>query len=248
MRINARIATASDHGVSRFPTIPDEEVVGPDGHLDEAKARRLLSSDELIVWASDDDHAVMAFAIEFLSQLKNVVQWMNAQPDVDVKYATADTKLEKRCARKLEQVRYCYARVEIRHRGGEVTAKVSWSNPQDIVGVGAYKIPKDFALLCVNILLCISDEVKKRGGIGIRVIEGENCEGYIAEARAINARNDLELKVRGLIEKRAACPNRVGEYCSPAYPGCENLKAGGKCMCEDEIRGAWLKEGAEDGR
>lgn len=237
MRINARIAVAGERGISRFPTVPDDDCIGKDGKLDESRARQILSTEELITWAKDDDTAVMAFAIEFLRQLKNVVEWMNKQPDVDVRYGVAKTKLERRCTNKLEHGRYCHARVEIKRKADHISAKVQWSNPQGIVGEAADTIPPDFALLCVQVMMCIGDEIKKRGGIEVRIIEGENCEGYIAKARAINAENDRQLKVKALLEMRGACTRRVSEYCSPANPTCACFKEGGRCKREEEIRG-----------
>lgn len=103
MRITTRIATAGKSGLSRFP-VPDidiDDCKDAEGHLDENKARRALSI-EGVQWSNDDNRAIIAFVLEYLRQLKSVVNKISEDPKNDCR-VSAETKGDSSCQRRMRR-------------------------------------------------------------------------------------------------------------------------------------------------
>ena len=129
MRIVAKIATAGVAGLSRFP-VPNatiEECLTPDGRLDEYKARHALNCDQVQI-GSKDDRRVIAFTMEYLKQMRSVVEHLAervgpdaASVDDEKGFRTsAATKNDRRCERNMKRGRRGGARSHRRNRGGAV--------------------------------------------------------------------------------------------------------------------------------
>lgn len=233
MRITTRIATAGKSGLSRFP-VPDidiDDCKDAEGHLDEDKARRALSI-EGVQWSNDDNRAIIAFVLEYLRQLKSVVNKISEDPKNDCR-VSAETKGDSSCQRRMRRGSCAFVRVDVWLRGDSLAVRLGWDNPREVVG-GTEEFARKYAEMCARILVYIRDEIGKDDShIPIVLIDGKNCEGFFAQASETNEwfnRRDKALaELEPLRAKRVSCPNRRIDFCSGLHTDCP-LYRNGRCM------------------
>ena len=229
MRIVAKIATAGVAGLSRFPVANAEidECLTPDGHLDEAKARKALDCEQVQI-ASTDDRRVVAFALEYLKQMRSVVERLaeniNAQGETTASvtdekgYRTeAATPGGRACERRMKKGRFAFCRTDITSCADGIHVKLTVQNPREVVG-HTESFAYEFAVMCARILIYLRENITQAE---ITLIEGEGAKGVYADAAAMNRRDDLR-------KLRDGCERRRNGYCSPCKPDCP-LYNNGKC-------------------
>ena len=235
MRIVAKIATAGVAGLSRFPVANAEidECLTPDGRLDEAKARAALNCEQVQI-ASTDDRRVVAFSLEYLKQMRSVVERLaeniNAQGEVAASVTDekgcrteAATPGDRACERRMKKGRFAFCRTDITSCADGIHVKLTVQNPREVVG-HTESFAYEFAVMCARILIYLKAEIATTD---IVLIEGEGAQGVYDDARKLNRRDDLR-------KLRAQCPNRVNGYCSPCKPDCP-LFCNGKCKEAKEV-------------
>ena len=227
MRIVAKIATAGVAGLSRFP-VPNatiEECLTPDGRLDEYKARHALNCDQVQI-GSKDDRRVIAFTMEYLKQMRSVVEHLAervgpdaASVDDEKGFRTsAATKNDRRCERNMKRGRHAFCRTDITGCADGIHARLTVQNPREAMGA-AENFARDFAVMCARILIYLRENITTTH---ITLIEGDGASGVFADAAELDRRCALQ-------RMRETCPNRVnGRYCSPIRPDCP-LYQNGKC-------------------
>lgn len=225
MRITAKIATAGVAGLSRFP-VPNatiDECLAPDGRLDESKARAALNVDQIRV-ASTDTRRTVAFSMEYLKQIRSVVEHLAASLGADASvddergYRTeAQTAGDRRCERNMRRNRVAYVRTDVTDCLDGIHVKLTVANPRETVG-NAECFAHDYAVMCARVLNYLKDNITTAR---IVLIEGEGAAGIYDEARRLDERCDLR-------RRREGCANLRNGYCSPCQPDCP-LYRNGKC-------------------
>ena len=229
MRIVAKIATAGVAGLSRFPVANAEidECLTPDGRLDEAKARAALNCEQVQI-GQKDDRRVIAFSLEYLKQMRSVVERLaeniNAQGEVaasvtDEKgYRTeAVTPGDRACERRMKKGRFAFCRTDITSCADGIHVKLTVQNPREVVG-HTESFAYEFAVMCARILIYLREAITTTDLV---LIEGEGAQGVYADAAAMNRRDDLR-------KLRDGCERLRNGYCSPCKPDCP-LYNNGKC-------------------
>lgn len=226
MRITAKITTAGVAGLSRFP-VPNasiDECLGPDGRLDETKARRALAVDQ-VQTASTDTRRVFAFALEYLAQTRSVVEHMASDlgPDgatvcPEGVHTAPASKRDRACERRMNRGSHAYCRTDVTDCADGIHVRLSVQNPREVVG-NAERFAYEYAVMCARILLYLRRSV---GAAAIVLIEGDGAKGVFADAAALDRRCALR-------DMRDVCGSRVnGCYCSPIRPDCP-LYENGRC-------------------
>lgn len=237
MRIVAKIAAAGVSSLSRFPVLQAsiDECLNDSGRLDEQKARHALECDQ-VTFASKDDRRVIAFAMEYLTQLESVVKHLtdnlNAQGEADAQLkevqtdgappppnfrSTAAIPLDRRCERNMKKGRYAFVRTDITSCADGIHVKLSVQNPKGIVG-NAERFARGSAVMFARILLYLRASITTAP---IVLIEGDGASGIFAEAADLDRQCDLE-------KKRRSCPSLHNGFCSPATSSCP-LYQNGRC-------------------
>ena len=129
-----------------------------------------------------------------------------------------------------DQVAFC--RIDVYSVSSGVKFLVGYGNPKNkIIGnceTGAHEC----ALYLSRILLNMAEEVNalsREKNAGLRVtVEGRDPE-LVSEAHRREAIGRERDEVRKANEKRVACVNRVGAYCSPSCPDCRCYRDG-RCV------------------
>lgn len=234
MRIDAKIASAGAGGISRFPVLNAtiDECIGPNGRLDPALVRKSLDVEQVQI-GSKDDMRVMAFAMEYLTLQRAIVERLAAQIEKDGECAASvsdstsgnrkdATQFDRRSERRLNKGYVVYVRTDITGCQDGIHAKLSVRNPKGIVG-NAESFARDYALRSARILNYMKGNIKTTAVV---LIEGEGATGLFAEARGIDRMDDLE-------RRRASCNRLVsGCFCSPADPACPLYK-NGRCQAPE---------------
>lgn len=242
MRITARIATAGQAGMSRFP-VPSktvDECKKPDGTLDDGLVSQALNC-EGVMSSSDDNLAVKAFTLEYLKQQRSVVERLaetgygsvategDEQTSV---HTTAKTRLDASCERRLAKGRCAFVRSDIDMRQGRIRVRLSYANPREVVGY-TEEFAGYYAEMCARILVYLRAEFKRLSNQEILLVEGENCAGIFKRAEDANDWFDRRDAARADVErrnaKRRSCPSMVNGYCSPSNPKCE-CYLNGRCV------------------
>lgn len=229
MRITAKIATAGVAGLSRFP-VPNytiDECASVDGRLDPAKTRRALDVEQVQI-GSRDDNRVLAFALEYLTQQRSVVEKMAENLNRDGVAASvtdekgvrteAATPGDLRCERNMKRDRVAYVRTDITGCADGIHVKLSVMNPRVVVG-NAEPFAREYALICARILIYLREAIT---ATRIVLIEGEGAYGVYSDAEAMNRRDDLA-------KLRASCDRLHNGNCSPCKFDCP-LYRNGKCL------------------
>lgn len=231
MRIVAKIASAGTGGVSRFPVLNAsiDECLGPDGHLDPALVRKSLDLEQ-VQFGSKDDLRVMAFAMEYLTLQRSIVERLAAQiekggecaatvADVPTHRQEPVVPSDQRSERRLNRGRVVYVRTDITGCADGIHAKLSVQNPKGVVG-HSESFARDYALMCARMLNYLKDNIKTSE---IVLIEGEGVAGIYDEARNRDREDELS-------RRRATCHRRIlGGFCSPSDPSCPLFK-NGRCI------------------
>lgn len=220
MRIVSKISTAGASGLSRIP-VPAatiDECLDSQGRLDPVKARLALDIDQ-VQTASTDDRRVLAFALEYLTQIQSVVRHLTDSLAPRNNYrAEPATVGDRHCKRNMDKGRFTFVRTDITACRDGIHAKLSVQNPKEVIG-NAEKVARDHAVMCAQILLYLKEKITTSP---ITLIEGDGAGGVYYEATALERRCDLR-------KKRDACPSRTASgYCSPIRPDCP-LYLNGKC-------------------
>lgn len=228
MRITAKIATAGKAGLSRFPCLKYTiaECLDKNGRLDYGKAVESISSEQ-VQWSEGDDRVVVAFALEYLKQQEAVVrslaqdaangaavEWEDEQKMV---HLTGTTAGDMHCERNMKRGRFCYVRVDIRHREYGIRVSISSNNPKGVVGASE-QFARDYAIMIARILGYIRSDTEK-DGFEVRIVEGEGCEGVLADAASDNEKQDRK-------KISMTCGRHAGCYCSKPKFDCPNYKDG----------------------
>ena len=229
MRIVAKIATAGASGVSRFPILSAsiDECLNDKGRLDEQKARQSLDCEQ-IQFSSKDDLRVIAFAMEYLTQMETVVGRLMAKVNEQGECAggisevpgyreEAATLGDFRCERNMKKGRYVFVRTDITSRADGIHVKLSVQNPKGVVG-NAERFARNFAMTCGRILNYLRENITTAP---IVLMEGDGVDGIFAEAAELDRKGELE-------QKRKSCPNHHNGFCSPSNPTCP-LYRNGRC-------------------
>lgn len=231
MRLTMKIATSGTAGLSRFP-VPDatiDECTDENGRFDEAAARAALDCQQIQI-GSKDDRRVIAFTMEYLRQLRSVVERLaeniNADKAGDCAAAVTDEKgvrteaqtpADRRCERNMEKGRVAYVRLDITGCRDGIHAKLSVANPRETVG-GAEAFAREYAVMCARILVYLRANITTAK---IALVEGEGAAGVFADAEDLDRRDDLA-KMRG------QCERLHNGSCSPCKFDCP-LYESGKC-------------------
>ena len=239
MRITAKIATAGEAGLSRFPC-PNAEIdecLGPDGRMVESKVRRALDCEQVQV-GSKDDLPTLAFSMEYLKQMRSVVENLARKLNENGGYeaSVADdrgvrtegaTDGDRRCERNMKKGRFAFFRTDVTDCLDGIHVKLSVQNPRGVVG-NAENFAREFAVMCARILLYLKGEITASQ---IVLIEGDGCRGVFAEAQE-------QEDWWALAKRRAECPRLAkGRFCTPIDPSCP-LYRNGECMRpEDAVKG-----------
>ena len=228
MRITTLIATSGKSGLSRFPVAKAslDECKSDNGEgLDESKLRRALSCDG-IMFSSKDNLPVLAFGIEFLRQIRSVVERCTA--DEGPREPGAEQR-ERRCQRRMDTGRTAFVRVDVTWTGGHIRVRLGSANPRDVVG-SAQVCADIYAEMCSRVLVYMQDVFMDRRKLGIELVEGPGCDGFFDRARKMNdwfdRRDAAKSKVDAANARRRSCGFMVAGFCTPSHPGCRCYRNG----------------------
>lgn len=231
MRITAKIATAGEAGLSRFPC-PNAEIdecLGPDGRMVEAKVRLALGCEQVQI-GSKDGLPTLAFTMEYLKQMRSVVESLARKINenggfeagvIDEKGVRTEgsTDGDRRCERNMKKGRFAFFRTDVTDCLDGLHVKLSVQNPRAVVG-NAENFAREFAVMCARILLYLQGEITSTP---IVLIEGDGCQGVFSEAGE-------QERIGALVRRRAECPRLAkGRFCTPIDPSCP-LYRNGECM------------------
>lgn len=215
MRITAYITTSGDRTLTRMLTVGMKGLsdISPDGKFDEVVALKMLADVPGIVGASDDCRPVYAFVIQAIDYSHKMLKQLADRPGSSDK---AECRQDERCERKMDDGKCAFARMDVKWRDGGIRVRISGGNPLGLVGSVDIQVRETcvfFAYVCQCIIESVSDGVK------IEVVEGENAEGVVEEAKRKRIEADLW-------KKGETCDRRHGGYCSPSDPSCGNYDCG----------------------
>jgi len=231
MRITTRLATAGEAGFLSMPALrhPAEHYAA-DGRLDEGLVRRELDGTPGVQISSDDGRDTLSFAVELLDRMRvameNHMRASAGTTRVETGPAGQGVPLAQRTTaqRRFDKGKLAFVRLDIR-RNGQVPGfrvKLSATNPRNVVG-RSEEFARIYAQTFADNIVAIADALKAEGsGLVVVMQEGEGCEGVFARARERNDRQAARMR-------HVACPNRMGDYCSPGVPTCE-LYRDGRCL------------------
>lgn len=245
MRIKCKIAAARFQWMSRFPVLEEEaerEMRNEDGSFSESKARAVLSRIPFegeaspIDFSSDDNETSIAFAVEFLSQMRKISERLDKDDKSDVHLESRETTVDRRINERMESGDIlgiffdfdCYhgcIRCRIRIKGKKLDLKKNRDYQK-------YKSALEFAVFAARVLRFIKRQIDAKKG-KICVILGEIGEhGIIKRAEEADAAEVAEDELRRRLEGRAMCPRRSASgYCTPICPDCEfGCYKNGKCI------------------
>lgn len=222
MRITTRLATAGEAGFLSMPALrhsADHYMAG--GKFDQDAVRRDLANTPGVQISSDDAGDTLSFAAELLDRMKrSMAEHMRRHEET--KPAERGPDAHKTAAeRRFDKGRTTFVRVDIGRLVTGFRVRISASNPRNVVG-RSEEFARIYAQAFADNVVAIADALRAEASKTLVTLqEGEGCEGVFAEARR---RNDLwAAKAR-----HVACPNRMGDYCSPGVPACE-LYRDGRC-------------------
>ena len=243
MRMVARIATAGESGLSRFPVMEKtiEECLNEKGELVESKIRSALNI-EGVTFSSKDNLPVMHFCAEFMKQVRSVVEQMAKSDGSNVRTGSGKDE-DSKCERRMDKGMFAFVRVDVDFVGDHIRARLGYSNPRNVVGCTEL-FAHDFAEMCARILNFMSKVFARVAGVKVELASGDNCERIFDEAMETEQwieRKKEALRIRDeLIEKRKHCPYARLGFCSPVQIGCPCLRDG-YCV-EPELPAEYQKE------
>lgn len=209
MRISAYITVSGGRTLTRMlrPGMEKLADVSPDGEFDEAAARRALADVPGVTQSSDDCRSVYAFALQAIDFAHDLLRQLSDRRDNST---VATCRDDDHCERKMDRGKNAFARIDIAWRSNRLRVRIEGGNPHGLVG----RVEQEIREACVffaYVCLLIRDGVSNPDMINI--VEGAFAEGAIEDARR-------HMRENVLWHKAASCPNRRGEYCSPADPSC----------------------------
>ena len=245
MRITAKVSGAGANGLTRIPFLDIKSIdadLCTDGHLDEAKCRKVLNHpDDGIQIASDDCLPVFAFGTELVKQVYDACQKLISERrngDTTAAHDRAVCADDRHAERNMKKGRWVYVRTDITFNvtGGKkpyIKLRINVDNPKGVVGV-AERIALDYALIQARVANHIKDELTndKRNEWEFVYIGGPGCPSLFDDARRIETELTAREEVRKANAARCSCPHchvRNGRlWCGPDADG--NLpKDYGRC-------------------
>lgn len=216
--------------MTRFPSLDERpEEIFKGGAFNEAAARAAFAGwtdAGYLVWGNDN-RAVIAFALEFVSQLTTVTRHVEEDMTTDA-HTAAESASDRRMERRMERGRFAYTRFDITSRGGGIRVRVSCANPNDVPGT-AIASARRFGVYACRILLHLKREISDKRSVTIELEGVGDMDDIFKEAAWTDERMvDLDVVERAN-EKRRKCPKALGGYCSPSDPDCR-CYSGGKCV------------------
>ena len=222
MRITAFITVSAERTLTRFlnPNLDKLADVSPEGKFDESKARQALADVHGVTLSSGDRAPEYAFALRFIDYAHEIMRQLAEKPGSG-DHATC--KLDQQAERKMNRGKCGYARIDVKWCTDHIRVRVEGANPLELVGQVETQIRETcvfFAYVCLLMKRNLS------AGANIEIVEGPFADGAVERAAE-------KMREGELYRKGAACPNRVGGYCSPSDPTCGNY-CGGRCKWEPE--------------
>lgn len=223
MRITSYITVSGERTLTRMlqSGMANLADVSPDGKFDEGVARRALANVPGVTQASDDCRSVYAFALQAIDFAHNLLGQLSHERDNSTE---ASCKDDDHCERKMDRGKKAFARLDIAWRSDHLRVRIEGGNPHNLVG----RVEQEIRGLCVffaYVCLLIRDGVSDPDSI--RLVEGPFADGALEDARR-------HMRENAMYHKAIDCPNRHGDFCSPADP---------TCGCFDCGRCKWKMEG-----
>lgn len=250
MRLSAKVFSAGNRGLVRFPRLHAEpdSCYDVNGRLDISMAQSAVAGDGVMI-SEKDNGAVMAITMEIMRQMESCLGHIASSEssfmDVSLGWKpknVSDARIKKKL--KMSEKRtarlgkdFIAIRIDVRYvKSRGVVVTISMSDPNNMIGGGAM-LAKNTAVAIAIIALHIKASLPG-GGFGMDVEEGGFCEGLIEEAVFAETSIKEMRKHEDAVKKSMSCDRNHNGYCSPVDFKCELCKAG-KCVVSPPPERTW---------